>query len=329
MCQTGAADAGLKLLARAVRAHQERLQPPRLGQRGLLHGSLGHRRRCKRGKLDVAEEAFLEALAHDPGSVRAALGLQVLCERQGAFRGSRPLRRPGPPQLEEGRHRQAGRGTGFLAWPIGHGATVEFASAISRSAASYSCGVFRLRKLCKAGSTSDNSAASTTRRGHPLEKVHGPQPIFRELLVHGVGHVQTINGGERVVEAAGVRHTDSVIAEQVDKSLDEGGGAERARRRKKGRPRPPCRAGPPAPRPIPVAARDLPVRRGRSQPRPARAARPDRVPPPRRAGTRPHREGGRCAATFARWRKGATPWVAPCAGSGPHREQSRRPSAES
>src|SRR5437588_8759445 len=35
------------------------------------------------GKLDVAEEAFLEALAHDPGSVRAALGLQVLCERLG------------------------------------------------------------------------------------------------------------------------------------------------------------------------------------------------------------------------------------------------------
>ena len=26
---------------------------------------------------------FLEALAHDPGSVRAALGLQVLCERLG------------------------------------------------------------------------------------------------------------------------------------------------------------------------------------------------------------------------------------------------------
>jgi hypothetical protein len=31
----------------------------------------------------VAEEAFLEALAHDPGSVRAALGMQVLCEQQG------------------------------------------------------------------------------------------------------------------------------------------------------------------------------------------------------------------------------------------------------
>ena len=35
------------------------------------------------GKLDVAEEAFHEALAHDPGSVRGALGMQVVCERQG------------------------------------------------------------------------------------------------------------------------------------------------------------------------------------------------------------------------------------------------------
>ena len=32
---------------------------------------------------DAAEEAFEEALAHDPGSTRAALGLQVLCERSG------------------------------------------------------------------------------------------------------------------------------------------------------------------------------------------------------------------------------------------------------
>ena len=35
------------------------------------------------GKDDVAEEAFLEALAHDHGSVRAALGMQALCEKQG------------------------------------------------------------------------------------------------------------------------------------------------------------------------------------------------------------------------------------------------------
>jgi hypothetical protein len=31
----------------------------------------------------VAEEAFLETLAHDTGSVKGALGMQVLCERQG------------------------------------------------------------------------------------------------------------------------------------------------------------------------------------------------------------------------------------------------------
>src|SRR5262249_29993196 len=29
------------------------------------------------------EEGFLEALAHDPGCVRAALGMQVMCERTG------------------------------------------------------------------------------------------------------------------------------------------------------------------------------------------------------------------------------------------------------
>jgi hypothetical protein len=33
-------------------------------------------------QLAVAEEAFLEALAHDTGSARGALGMQVVCERQ-------------------------------------------------------------------------------------------------------------------------------------------------------------------------------------------------------------------------------------------------------
>src|SRR5207248_2132440 len=35
------------------------------------------------GRWSVAEEALLEALAHDPGSVRAALGLEAMCRRQG------------------------------------------------------------------------------------------------------------------------------------------------------------------------------------------------------------------------------------------------------
>src|SRR5436305_14318340 len=36
----------------------------------------------KLNRLDVAEEAFLDALAHDTGSARGALGMQVVCERQ-------------------------------------------------------------------------------------------------------------------------------------------------------------------------------------------------------------------------------------------------------
>jgi glyoxylase-like metal-dependent hydrolase (beta-lactamase superfamily II) len=44
------------------------------------------------GKHDVAEEAFLEALAHDAGSAKAAFGLQLLCERQGRSAGDDPTR---------------------------------------------------------------------------------------------------------------------------------------------------------------------------------------------------------------------------------------------
>ena len=50
------------------------------------------------GRSETAEEAYLEALAHDPGSVRAPLGLQVLCEQAGRSVGclNRPMgsRRP-------------------------------------------------------------------------------------------------------------------------------------------------------------------------------------------------------------------------------------------
>jgi len=38
---------------------------------------------CSSDLWDVAEEAFQEALAHDPGSVRGALGMRTLCERAG------------------------------------------------------------------------------------------------------------------------------------------------------------------------------------------------------------------------------------------------------
>jgi hypothetical protein len=35
------------------------------------------------GNAEVAEEAFLEALAHDAGSARAAVGMEALCSRVG------------------------------------------------------------------------------------------------------------------------------------------------------------------------------------------------------------------------------------------------------
>jgi tetratricopeptide (TPR) repeat protein len=82
MCHTDGGDAGLKLLAKAVERSKADYSHHAWGNGAYYMeawgtGALGT------GKPDVAEEAFLEALAHDPGSARAALGLQVLCESQG------------------------------------------------------------------------------------------------------------------------------------------------------------------------------------------------------------------------------------------------------
>jgi Tfp pilus assembly protein PilF len=82
MCQTGAADAGLKLLEKAVKATKDNFSHHAWGN-GAYYMEPWGIAALHAGRLDVAEEAFLEALAHDRGSVRAALGLQVLCERQG------------------------------------------------------------------------------------------------------------------------------------------------------------------------------------------------------------------------------------------------------
>ena len=43
---------------------------------------LSNRRRSGLSE-DAAEEGFLEALAHEPGCVRAALGMQAMCEKLG------------------------------------------------------------------------------------------------------------------------------------------------------------------------------------------------------------------------------------------------------
>jgi hypothetical protein len=82
LCQTGAADAGLKLLARAVQRSKDDYSHHSWGN-GAYYMEAWGVAALGTGRPETAEEAFLEALAHDPGSVRAALGLQVLCEQQG------------------------------------------------------------------------------------------------------------------------------------------------------------------------------------------------------------------------------------------------------
>ncbi|MBY0522004.1 MAG: tetratricopeptide repeat protein [Gemmataceae bacterium] len=82
MCQTGAPDAGLKLIFKAVERVKDDFSHHAWGNGAYYMESWGTAAlQC--GKDEMAEEAFLEALAHDPGSVRAALGLQVLCSRCG------------------------------------------------------------------------------------------------------------------------------------------------------------------------------------------------------------------------------------------------------
>jgi tetratricopeptide (TPR) repeat protein len=82
LCRQGAADEGLKLLSRAVDRSKDDYSHHSWGN-GAYYMELWGQAALRAGKDDVAEEAFLEALAHDHGSVRAAVGMQVLCEKQG------------------------------------------------------------------------------------------------------------------------------------------------------------------------------------------------------------------------------------------------------
>jgi Tfp pilus assembly protein PilF len=81
MCMTGAIDQGLALLAKAVDRSKSDYSHHSWGN-GSYFMEVWGTMALQVGKMEVAEEAFLEALAHDPGSVRGALGMQVLCEQQ-------------------------------------------------------------------------------------------------------------------------------------------------------------------------------------------------------------------------------------------------------
>jgi tetratricopeptide (TPR) repeat protein len=87
-CGSGDADAGLKLLAKAVDKTKDDYARHAwgFGSYYMEYWGLGA---LRANRLNEAEEAFLEALAHDSGSVGGALGMQVVCERQGRMEEAR------------------------------------------------------------------------------------------------------------------------------------------------------------------------------------------------------------------------------------------------
>lgn len=82
LCQTGDGEAGLKLLKRAVDATKNDFFHHAWGNGAVLMEAWGVGA-LEAGDAAQAEEAFQEALAHDAGSVRGALGLWAVCARLG------------------------------------------------------------------------------------------------------------------------------------------------------------------------------------------------------------------------------------------------------
>jgi tetratricopeptide (TPR) repeat protein len=81
-CGQGGADGGLKLLARAADKSKDDYSQHAWGH-GAYYMEVWGLAALRANRLAEAEEAFLEALAHDSTSVRGALGMQVVCQRQG------------------------------------------------------------------------------------------------------------------------------------------------------------------------------------------------------------------------------------------------------
>lgn len=80
LVRSGAVDEGLKMLNKCVEKTIDSFHAHSWGN-GSYYMEMWGVAALEAGRLDVAEEAFLEALAHDPGSVRGALGMQVVCEK--------------------------------------------------------------------------------------------------------------------------------------------------------------------------------------------------------------------------------------------------------
>jgi Tetratricopeptide repeat len=81
LCATGG-EGGVKLLAKTVVKTKDDYNRHAWGH-GAYYMEYWGLGALRANRLADAEEAFLEALAHDAGSVRGALGMYVVCERQG------------------------------------------------------------------------------------------------------------------------------------------------------------------------------------------------------------------------------------------------------
>lgn len=81
-CQTGNGEAGMKLFKRVIDKTKDDFGHHAWGG-GAYYMEQWGVAALEAGLADQAEEAFQEALAHDAGSVRGALGLWALCERLG------------------------------------------------------------------------------------------------------------------------------------------------------------------------------------------------------------------------------------------------------
>jgi hypothetical protein len=82
LCQKGEGEAGLKLLKKLVDSTKNEFNHHAWGN-GAVHMEAWGIGALEAGHAVDAEEAFQEALAHDAGSVRGALGLWALCDRLG------------------------------------------------------------------------------------------------------------------------------------------------------------------------------------------------------------------------------------------------------
>lgn len=82
LCQTGQGEAGVKLLKKAVDATKNDYNHHAWGNGAVLMEAWGVGA-LEGGVASAAEEAFQEALAHDAGSVRGALGMWAVCDRLG------------------------------------------------------------------------------------------------------------------------------------------------------------------------------------------------------------------------------------------------------